>query len=163
MSNDLTVTDNKSNLNAKQKQQIKLPNKRIRHAIELMCTQGMTRPQAAETAGIKDNSLYKALRRPDVVRYKTQVLRAFREAETERAYVKIVDISDTAASEHVKLDANKTLLSLDDRYISATKQVHSGTVEHVVTPGYVIDLSEDEGEQLNTNQVIEAEVIQEDQ
>jgi len=43
--------------------------RRIRTAIDRMVWHGMTRAAAAEAAGLKDNSLYVALRRPEVKSY----------------------------------------------------------------------------------------------
>lgn len=107
-----------------------------------MVTEGRKQHEAAELAGIPYDTLYRALKRPEGVKFKTRVLSEFRESTAERAYVRVAELSEEASSEHVKLDANKTLLSLDKRYVAASKTIHEGTVNHVVTPGYVIDLGD---------------------
>lgn len=109
-----------------------------------MATQGLCRKEAAQATGLKDHSLYVALTKPHVQAYKNRVLREYRENTAERAYVRVAELGEEAASEHVKLDANKTLLSLDKRYVAASKTIHEGTVNHVVTPGYVIDLGNEQ-------------------
>lgn len=128
----------------------------VRNAIVDMVTQARTRKEAAEINGIAEDTLYRNLLKPDVIAFKNRVLREFREGTTERAYVRVADLSEKAKSEHVKLDANKTLLSLDERYIAASKQIHTGSIEHRVTPGYVIDVSDSD---MTANQVIDVEII----
>lgn len=120
-----------------------------------MATEGLSRREAAEKAGMTDHGLYNALCKPHVMKFKNDVLRAFRESEAERSFVRTVNLADVAKSENVKLEANKTIMSMDDRYLqkSQVNQVHSGNVSF--TPGYVIDIS-DEGHQ-TPNQVLDAE------
>ena len=133
----------------------------LKYAIGLMIFEGLKRAEAATSVGMTDHGLYSALTRPHVKRYKNKVLRAFMEAEAERSFVRTARIAEGASSEHVKLEANKTIMSMDDRFIQKTQvnQVHSGEVR--VTPGYVIDLSEEE--HMTSNHVIDAEIVEEKQ
>ena len=105
-------------------------------------------------AGMTDHGLYNALRKPHVAEYKNRVLREYRESLAENALVRVEEMSRTAKKESVKLSANKTLLEQDQRFIPATKVQHSGSIEHKVTPGYVIDITP-HSKQLNNDQVIE--------
>ena len=131
---------------------------KLRDAITSMVTQGLSRKEAAEKAGLTDHALYCALCKPHVMQFKNGVLRAFRSGAAEKSFVNVVNLADDAKSENVKLEANKTILSMDDRFLMKTQvnQVHSGEVK--VTPGYVIDLS-DTPHQMN-DLVIEAEFTQ---
>lgn len=122
-----------------------------------MITEGLTRAEAAQKAGLTDHALYCALRKPHVLQFKTDVLREFREGLAERALVRVDGLAEGAKSENVKLEANKTLLSLDDRFTptARVKHEHSGTITH--TPGYVIDLTD---EHLISDQVADAEIVE---
>ena len=69
----MTDTDTSSPISISRKpQKVQAGNKtvrmtaRVRAAIELMVWQGLKRDEAAQAAGLKDNSLYAALRKPDV-------------------------------------------------------------------------------------------------
>ena len=123
-----------------------------------MITEGLTRREAAEKHGLTDHGLYSALCKPHVLKFKTDVLREFREGLAERALVRVDVLSGDAKSENVRLEASKTLLSLDDRFTPATKikHEHSGSVSF--TPGYVIDLSDQPPTgQAITDRVVDAE------
>lgn len=136
---------------------------KLRTAITAMICEGLTRLEAAELAGITEHTLYCALRKPHVIRFKNDVLRALRESLAERSLVRVETLADAAKSENVKLEANKTLMQLDDRFTPAAKvnHVHSGSV--TFTPGYIIDLHDDKPAHLISDQVLEGEVIKQDQ
>lgn len=123
-----------------------------------MITEGLTRSEAAEKHGLTDGALYQALRKEHVIRFKTDVLRAYRESEAERSLVKVVELRGTAKSENVQLESAKTLLSLDDRFTPATKVKHEHSGSVTFTPGYVIDLSDTPPPvQSITDRVVDAE------
>jgi hypothetical protein len=111
----------------------------IKVAIHEMIYNGRTRKQAAEIAKIKDDSLYKILLKPDVLKYKNEIMRVFRESESERSFTKIVTLRDEAESQRVQLDAAKTIASMDDRFQPGQKITHAGTIG-VKAVGYIIDL-----------------------
>lgn len=123
-----------------------------------MITEGLTRAEAAEKAGLSDAALYCALRKQHVIQFKTDVLRAYRESEAERSLVKVVELRGSAKSENVQLESAKTLLSLDDRFTPATKIKHEHSGSVTFTPGYVIDLSDTaQPVQSITDRVVDAE------
>ena len=123
-----------------------------------MITEGLTRSEAAKKHGMTDHGLYSALCKPHVIKFKTDVLREFREGLAERALVRVDVLADGAKSENVKLEANKTLLSLDDRFTPATKIKHEHSGSVTFTPGYVIDLSDTPPPvQSITDRVVDAE------
>ena len=126
-----------------------------------MITEGLTRSEAAEKHGLTDGALYQALRKQHVIQFKTDVLREFREGLAERALVRVDVLSDAAKSENVRLEASKTLLSLDDRFTPATKIKHEHSGSVTFTPGYVIDLSDNPPPvQSITDRVVDAEFIE---
>lgn len=117
----------------------------VKAAIDLMIHHGLTRPQAAQQVGLKDNSLYIALRKPDVLSYKTRVLREHREALAEKSLNRIDWLAEGAKNDSTKLQANKILLEQDDRFRPAPPSFNVQTnISLGVTPGYVIDLSSDD-------------------
>lgn len=56
----------------------------VRSAIDCMILEGLNRCDAAERAGLRDNSLYQALRNPEVLSYFNATMSALRTAETAR-------------------------------------------------------------------------------
>lgn len=115
-------------------------SKRVKEAINLMIFSGWSRKQAAETVGLADNSVYAALRNPEVLAYWNQQLEVLRTGERPRNIHTAIEIRDsdslreTASGQKVRLEAAK-MLEGDDG--------HRGTTVNVgiaVTPGYVIDL-----------------------
>lgn len=126
---------------------------RQRQAIELIVCQGFTFERAAESVGLHINSLRRALGKKHVIQYKNDVFRAFRDGLAEKSIARLDVLADTAKSESVKADCNKSLIQLDDRFQpqQTVNHKHSGEIRH--TPGYVIDLSEDPAPVLISDQV----------
>lgn len=137
-------------------------SKQLKQAIALMIYHALTRKEAAETVGMTDHGLYNALTKAHVKGYKNDVFRAFRNSTSERAFIRTNELAERAKSESVRLRANETLMGMDDNFIQKTQVNQHVTGEITHTPGYIIDLSEPDQEQgqLNNNQVIEAEVIE---
>lgn len=133
----------------------------LKTAIHEIIHNGRTRAQAAEIAGIKDDTLYRALLKPDVLRYKNEVMRAFRESEIERSFTKMTSLRETAKSEHVQADMAKTIASFDERFQPGQRVTHGGQI-NVRSVGYVIDLRDDKS-QLTSDQVIDGEFTKVDQ
>ncbi len=129
----------------------------VRTAIHEMIHNARTRSQAAEIAGIKDDTLYRALCKPEVMGYKNEVLRAFRESLAEKSLVRTDLLADTAIKETVRLQANKVLLDQDLRFAPKAQVNHTHSGEIKFTPGYVIDLTD--SDQLNSNELIEGEIV----
>lgn len=76
----------------------------------LLVEEGITQAEAAKRTGYKAPSLSIALRKPHVKAYLDSVRRAWKENRTSRAWVNVADLADNAASEDVRLKANRTFL-----------------------------------------------------
>lgn len=110
-----------------------------------MVHEGKTAEQAAQAVGYKPNSLVVALKKPHVAQFKTRVFREFKDGLAEKSIARIDVLAETAKSESVRADCNKQLIALDERFkpASTVNHRHSGEImQH--TPGYVIQLGEDE-------------------
>ena len=118
----------------------------LKQAIELIVQEGKTLADAAQAVGLKKESLQKSLKKPHVAQFKTRVFSVFKDGLAEASLSRVSELAMTAKSESVRLDANKTLMGLDERFqpTSKVKHQHSGNVTQ--TPGYVIDLTDDTGQ-----------------
>lgn len=85
----------------------------VRRAIDLMVQDGLSRQAAAEKAGIQDNTLYIALRKPEVLAYRNECMRVIRTSEAARSVKRIGDLAESATSQTVKFESNKFLLATD--------------------------------------------------
>lgn len=114
---------------------------KIREAVRLMVEDGLTRPQAAEKTGLQDNSLYKALRRPDVRSLRNELLRGCRESAASGVVKRVLDLATGAKSDAVKLDANRFLAD-----VAQEGPVHRGEITHhhqgMQQPGLTICFNE---------------------
>lgn len=123
----------------------------VRAAVEAMVFDGCIRREAAEIAGIKDDSLRRCLTKPDVLAYFNECQEVLRTSARPRALHKIIALSEKAGSERVALDASKYLDGMDRgaHQIGAqiNVQVNNNVTTHV-TPGYAIDLRPDERDQI---------------
>lgn len=131
---------------------------RIKKAIELMVfgrdedrRASVTAEEAAAQVGLKTRSLVEALRKPAVIRYHQEMYAALRAGEKPTSVRVIAAIRDdeslrsTAAGQKVQLDAAKALAYEPVGHeIQVNTQVNVNG--HVVTPGYVLDLTPDEFE-----------------
>jgi hypothetical protein len=81
---------------------------KVRVAIEAMVWQGLNRAQAAEAAGLKDNSLYVAFRRPEVKAHYLRECEVLRTSQRSRNIHRLVEIRD-AAENLPAVNAIKTL------------------------------------------------------
>jgi hypothetical protein len=82
----------------------------LRSAVSLMVTDGLSVADAAKRTGYQLNSLQVALRKPHVRVLVAAVRRAWMEGRTSQAWLNIADLADRAASEDVRLKANKVFL-----------------------------------------------------
>jgi transposase-like protein len=113
---------------------------KLREAIRLMVEEGMNRSDAAQKVGMKDNSLYVALRRPEVLAVRTRLMKVLRESEASRTISRVARLADTAQSEHVRLGANEFLAGIEGIAPVARGEVvhrHEGQV-----PGLTIVFSD---------------------
>lgn len=109
---------------------------KVRVAVDAMIEDGLKRNKAAETAGLTDNALYAALRKPDVLAYRNERLRVLRESEASRSIARVATLADTAASEHVKLGANELLMGIEG--ISKVTKTENMHVHQHVIPGLTV-------------------------
>ena len=116
----------------------------VKTAIEAMVFEGQKRPIAAETAGLKDDSLRKALTKPDALAYLNECMEVLRTGLRPRALHTMGELLDSK-NDSTKFKAAEYLdgQNRGTHTVGATQvnvQVNN-TVS--VTPGYVIDLTED--------------------
>ena len=88
-------------------------SKPIRRAVEAIIWEGLGRAEAAERAGIKEDTLYRALRRPHVLKLMKEEHVKLRQGAPFKAYSRIERMAEQADSEHVKMDANKWIAGVD--------------------------------------------------
>jgi hypothetical protein len=86
---------------------------RVRAALRYMVEEGLSRSEAAEKAGLRDNSLYVAMRRPETLAFRTELMNVLRSSASSRSLARVDDLASNAASEHVRLAASELLLGLD--------------------------------------------------
>lgn len=79
-------------------------------AVRLMVMQGYTITEAAEAVKMKRRSLVIALRKPHVAAHVADVKRAWMDNRTSKAWVNVAELADRAASEDVRLKANRVFL-----------------------------------------------------
>ena len=113
------------------------PRHRIDHrterALYFMVFVGMTRPEAAAKAGITDNGLYKALRKPDVKRLHAAMCEDLRLSQMPRNLHVAMDIRDNGSNEMARIASIK--------YLSQShEQLSTG---QATAPGVVINVLED--------------------
>jgi len=114
-------------------------SQRVKRAIEAIIFDGKERDEAAALVGLKDTSLRTAFAMPKVRAYHSLCLQVLRDGGRAKGLRKIMDLTDTAKSENVQLQAAKYL---DSEGNSDRSQV---TVNVGINnaPGYVIDMGED--------------------
>jgi hypothetical protein len=76
----------------------------LAHAIDLLLFEEYRKDDAARTAGIQPQTLEKALRKKHVRDYRRERWSQYLHAEAEKSVIKIVQLRDKAASEHVQRD-----------------------------------------------------------
>jgi hypothetical protein len=112
---------------------------RVREAVRLMVEEGRKRPEAAQAVGLKDDSLYRALLRPDVCELRTELMQVKRTNAAARTIARAEHLADHAQSEHVRLQANEWLGGIAG---VVPIQRHEGRFEHDhtgLTPGLKIE------------------------
>ncbi|MDQ0132652.1 hypothetical protein J2T08_000553 [Neorhizobium galegae] len=131
-------------------------------AVELMVFEGRRRADAAEAVGMKDDSLRKALTKPDVLAFMNECMEVLRTSGRPRALRKMIELVDDAKTERIQFEAAKYLDGMDrpSHAVGATVNVQVNNTVNV-TPGYVLDLRPDEAvksapqiEHLGTDDVI---------
>jgi hypothetical protein len=110
---------------------------KVKLAVEQMVLHGKSRSDAAAIARLQDDSLYRALLRPEVIGYRNQLLEVIRTSAASRTIFRAEHLADNADSEHVRNDANQWIASLDRETtpISRSEVAHTGVT---LGPGLVI-------------------------
>lgn len=80
---------------------------KMRATLEFMASEGLGVKQAAVKAGMKEESAMKAFRKPHIKRLYNQMAKDVIDGAAQAAHLRINHTSKTAASEHVRLEANK--------------------------------------------------------
>lgn len=87
---------------------------KVRTAVDLMVWQGLKRDAAAEQAGLKDNSLYVAMAKPDVRSYYLGQLDVLRTSERARNIHTLAEVRDQTSNQMARVQAVKALEQIDD-------------------------------------------------
>jgi hypothetical protein len=120
---------------AKEPRQVRI-SVRVKAAIVQMIDHGLKRADAAQIAGLTDNALYIALRKPEVLAYRNERMRVFRESAASRSIARVDQLADASTSESVKFESNKLLLGLEGiTPVQRTENVHLH--QHVI-PGLTV-------------------------
>lgn len=82
----------------------------LRSAVTLIVTEAYSITDAAKRVGITRETLSRALKRPAVKTLLADVKRAHLESRTYKAWNRVEELAEGAASEKVKLEANRTIL-----------------------------------------------------
>lgn len=132
----------------KQNKQIEISPK-VKLAIDLMVFEGMKRDEAAESVGLAIISLRQAMLKPHNLAYLNEQMEVLRTSARPRALRKMTDLLE-AKTERIQFEAAKYLDGMDrpSHAVGATQvnvQVNN-TVN--VTPGYVLDLRPEGGQQI---------------
>ncbi len=96
-----------------------------------MVFEALTRREAAEKAGMTDEALRQALKRPHVVALERDLQAARVNRWGDKALGEIYALATGATSEAVRLDASKFLAALAG-YVPTAKSEHRQTVTHRV-------------------------------
>jgi hypothetical protein len=112
---------------------------RVKTAVEAMVDEGLNRAEAALKAGITDNALYIALRKPEVLAYRNERMKVIRTSAGSQTIFNIAGLASSAQSEAVKLDANKWLAGTDPHDPITPLQKSESTINHKgIGPGLTI-------------------------
>lgn len=110
-------------------------NAKTREAVRLMVEEAISRPEAAQIAGLTDQGLANALRKPTVIAYRTRLFEALRTSEAARTVGRAAKLADKAESEHVRLQANTWLAGIEgispvvkSESTSTHRHLHAGLV-----------------------------------
>jgi hypothetical protein len=87
--------------------------------------EGLKRDEAATKAGIKDNSLYVALRRPDVKAFYLRELDVLRTSERARNIHTLAEVRDQTSNQMARVQAVKALEQLADEENGASLRANS--------------------------------------
>jgi hypothetical protein len=109
---------------------------RLKRALDAMVWEGLSRAGAAETAGIREHSLYCALKKPHVLSYYLNEIGVLRSSERAKNIHTLAAVRDQTENQMARVAAVKAL-----EPPAAQAQVN---VNIAFQAGYVIDLREPE-------------------
>ena len=101
---------------------------KLRKAILLMATEGISRPLAAKRVGMRPDNLAAAMRRPQTITLFNQTVRDIRDNAAQAAYLKINHLAETTVNERMKFDSSRWIAGVDG--ISPVQKVQ-GTHHHM--------------------------------
>jgi hypothetical protein len=97
-----------------------------------MAYEGLSLHLAAKQHKIRPDNFTRTFNIPAVRRVYNQLVKSIRDNAGQQAYVRMVNLSQTSQSDHVKLEANKWIAGVDG--IAALKRVE-GRMQHSHTFG----------------------------
>jgi hypothetical protein len=112
---------------------------RVKAAIHAMIFKGLRRAEAAADAQLSEIALYNALRKPVVLAYWNEQLKVLRESARARNVHVLEEIRDQSGNDMARVAAIKVLEP------PAEQRGGGMSLTLNITPGYVIDLSEETG------------------
>ena len=83
---------------------------RLRDAVHVLVTEGLSIADSARRAGMTPHALQVALKKPHVIEYVSSVKRAWMANRTSKAWTNVAQLADSACSEDVRLKANRVFL-----------------------------------------------------
>lgn len=114
-------------------------SKRMRQAINLLTTKGMTQRDAADKAGLSETHLSRHLKKPQIQVFIARKMRetiAVAGLRASRRYVELID----ASSEHVAAQVSERILTSEGTLRSGNAAQVSVNID--IKAGYVIDLTD---------------------
>lgn len=111
---------------------------KVRIAIDAMVWQGLKRDEAADKAGLKDNSLYIALRKPDVKRYYLDQLDVLRDSERARNFHTLCEVRDQTSNQMARVNAIAAMERIDEQAVSASAPRQAAGITIVIETGSVL-------------------------
>jgi hypothetical protein len=94
---------------------------KLKVALDLMVWQGIKRAEAAAQAGLADNSLQVALRKPHVLAHYTAELAALRTSLRAKNVHRLDGIAESSGNDMAKVSAIKTMEALADQADAVAK------------------------------------------
>lgn len=85
----------------------------MRQCVEIMATEGLPVPAAAERAGIARDTAVRNMRKPHVLALFNRRIREVRDNAAQAAYMRIHHQSITSESERIRFEANRWVAGID--------------------------------------------------
>lgn len=114
---------------------------RIRKAITAMVFDGLTRPEAAASVGIQDNTLYKHLRKPEALKHYKIECEVLRSGQRHRNIKKAMQLRDDPDAKYGGKVVIEAMKFLENDYSGDNGSNRPVNVNVTVTPGYICDIS----------------------